>query len=177
LGHRYVRDKRVTTHLLLAARVFGAHKVLYTGQRDEELEKSIQKINETWGGSFKVEYTENWERIIENWKRNEGEIIHLTMYGLPIQDVIHSVRESQRDKLIVVGGAKVPRVVFKMADWNISVTSQPHSEISALCIFLHELFEGKELSKTFENAKIRIIPQADGKKIELTGTLGFTSVS
>jgi len=87
------------------------------------------------------------------------------MYGLPIQSVISPIRESSKDKLVIVGGAKVPGEVFQEADWNVSVTSQPHSEISALCIFLHELFEGRELSRTFEDAKMEIVPQARGKMV------------
>ncbi len=72
---------------------------------------------------------------------------------------------SIKNKLIVVGGSKVPRIVYKLSDWNISVTSQPHSEISALSVFLHDLFEGKELSKIFCNAKLRIVPQSNSKKV------------
>ncbi len=59
----------------------------------------------------------------------------------------------------------MPGAAYELADWNVSVTSQPHSEVSALSIFLHELFGGRELSKTFEDARIRVVPQAKGKKI------------
>ena len=45
------------------------------------------------------------------------------------------------------------------------MTSQPHSEISALALFLHELFEGNELSLKFKDAKIMIVPQKRGKKV------------
>jgi len=165
LKHRLNRDKRASTHLLLAARAFGADGALYSGQRDEKIEESIKKVNEAWGDSFEVEYARHWRRSIEQWKKQGGEVIHLTMYGLPIKDVIELVRESQKDKLIVVGGAKVPGIVYELADWNVSVTSQPHSEISALSVFLHELYEGTELSRTFEGARIRIIPHARGKKV------------
>ena len=165
LGHREPRDKRVTTHLFLAARAFGADKVIYAGQRDERLAERIQKVVKTWGGSFEVEYEKDWRKTIKNWKSQGDEVIHLTMYGLPILDVINLIRESQKDKLVIVGGAKVPGGMFELADWNISVSSQPHSEISALCIFLHELFQGEELSRSFENSKMRIIPHARGKKV------------
>ncbi len=164
LGHRYVRDDRTTTHLFLVARAFGAGKVLYTGQRDKAIEEEVGKVTRAWGGDFEVEYVEDWKRIIIEWKRGEGEVIHLTMYGLPMQEVIVSIRHSSRNKLVIVGGAKVPGEVYRLADWNVSVTSQPHSEVSALSVFLHELFEGKELSKIFEGAKLKIVPQAKGKK-------------
>jgi tRNA (cytidine56-2'-O)-methyltransferase len=165
LDHRHVRDDRTTTHVFLTARAFGASEIIYSGQRDEKLEERIKKITKIWGGSFNVKYERYWKRAIVKWKEEKGELIHLTFYGLPIQDVIDEIRNSRRDKIIVVGGAKVPRLIYEEADWNVSITSQPHSEISALSIFLHELFEGKELTKVFNKAKLKIIPQPKGKKI------------
>lgn len=165
LGHRYVRDDRTTTHLFLAARAFGADGVVYTGQRDREIEVSIREVTETWGGPFEVEYRKDGIGLLEEWREGGGEVIHLTMYGLLIQSVIDNIRSSSADKLVVVGGAKVPKVVYETADWNVAVTPQPHSEVSALSVFLHELFEGGELSKPFENAKLEIVPQAKGKKV------------
>jgi tRNA (cytidine56-2'-O)-methyltransferase len=46
------------------------------------------------------------------------------------------------------------------------VGNQPHSECAALAIFLDRFFEGKPLANPFENAKMTIIPQKRGKKIE-----------
>jgi len=168
LNHRPSRDKRVTTHLLLAARAFGADRAFYGGLRDRKVERSVEKVSESWGGSFEAQYVQNWSRTISQWKENGGEVIHLTMYGLSIQDTIDRIKASPKDKLVVVGGAKVPGEVYGLADWNISVTSQPHSEVSALSIFLHELFEGKELSLSFDKAEVRVVPQARGKKIVRT---------
>jgi len=165
LGHRYVRDDRATTHVFLVARAFGASGVIYSGQRDEKLEERTEEVTEIWGGPFEVEYERSWKQRIAKWKERGGEVVHLTVYGLPIQDVINEIRGSTRDKLIIVGGAKVPGIIYKLSDWNVSVTSQPHSEISALSIFLHELFEGRELSRVFRDAKLRVMPQPKGKKI------------
>ena len=165
LGHRYVRDDRITTHVFLVARAFGASKVVYSGQRDQKLEEKVGEVTKTWGGPFDVEYEDNWRQRIERWKEGNGEVVHLTIYGLPIQDAIHAIRDSVKDKLIVVGGAKVPGIVYRLSDWNVSVTSQPHSEVSALSVFLHELFGGKELAKTFKDAKLSVVPQREGKKV------------
>jgi len=165
IGHRYIRDGRTTTHLFLVARAFGADRVIYTGQRDKGIEGEIREITESWGGSFKVVHIESWESTVKKWREGGGEVIHLTMYGLPIQDVIGKIRASMREKLVAVGGAKVPGSIYKLVDWNVAVTSQPHSEVGALSVFLHELFEGKELSKSFQNAKLVIMPQSKGKKV------------
>lgn len=164
-GHRYVRDDRATTHLFLAARAFGASRVIYTGQRDRKIEEKIEEVTKVWGGVFDVEYTEEGASLLSEWRRGRGQIIHLSMYGLPIQNVIEDIRRSHADKLIVVGGAKVPKFVYEAADWNVAVTSQPHSEIGSLSVFLHEFFEGRELFQSFENAQLVIVPQARGKKV------------
>jgi len=165
IGHRFIRDYRTTTHLFLVARAFGADRVIYTGQRDKGIEEEIREITENWGGTFKVEYAESWESTVKKWREGGGEVIHLTMYGLLIQDVIGQIRDSKRDKLVAVGGAKVPGSMYRLVDWNVAVTSQPHSEVGALSVFLHELFEGEELSKSFQNAKLIIIPHSKGKKV------------
>ncbi len=165
LGHRYIRDDRTTAHLFLVARAFGADRVIYTGHRDREVEASIGKVVKTWGGPFEVDYRKDAIGFLKEWREEGGEVIHLTMYGLPIQTAIESIRSSAKDKLVVVGGAKVPRAIFDVADWNVAVTSQPHSEVSALSVFLHEFFEGKELSKSFENMRLEIVPQAQGKRV------------
>ena len=165
LGHRYVRDDRATTHLFLAARAFGAGRAIYTGQRDRKIEEKIKDLTKVWGGYFDVEYCEEGASVLKAWRRSGGQIVHLSMYGLPIQNVMEEIRRSPVDKLIVVGGAKVPKYVYEAADWNVAVTSQPHSEIGALSVFLHEFFEGRELFQSFENAELVIVPHAKGKKI------------
>ena len=65
----------------------------------------------------------------------------------------------------MVGAQKGPAPIYGLADANIAVTGQPHSEIAALALFLHELFEGKELHKKFPHAEMEISPQARGKKV------------
>ncbi len=165
LDHRLIRDSRTSTHLLLVARAFGANKMLYTGRVDKALEERVKNVVDNWGGSFSIKYCSDWKIAVKEWKIKGGEIIHLTMYGLPLQKVIEKIRLSKKSKLVVVGGSKVPSEIYEIADWNISITSQPHSEIAALSVFLHEFFEGKELIKNFDRAKMKIIPQKRGKKI------------
>lgn len=163
LEHRPERDKRVTTHLFLAARAFGAHSGIYTGIRDPSLEDSIRGVVDRWGGKFKIQHSQNWRTIIDDWS---GDTVHLTMYGLRLQDVVHPIRETGNPKLVVVGGAKVPGGIYGRADWNVGVTSQPHSEVSALAVFLHEYFQGSELSRDFPGASLKIVPSGHGKRVE-----------
>ena len=162
LGHRRIRDQRITSHCALVARTFGANGITYSGEKDENLEKSIKKVVEKWGGSFGIKYEKNWKKIIKNWK---GKTIHLTMHGLPIQDVIKKIKESKKDLMVIIGSQHVPGEVYHLSNWNIAVINQPHSEVAALAVFLDRFFEGKELKKHFQKAKIKITPQEKGKKI------------
>ncbi|MEM2739959.1 MAG: tRNA (cytidine(56)-2'-O)-methyltransferase [Candidatus Bathyarchaeia archaeon] len=165
LGHRIHRDRRITTHVGLAARAFGADGIIISGDMDRAVLNSISRVVEVWGGPFAIHYERGWRKVIEDYRRSGWRIIHLTMYGIPLPDIIDPIRMDPSDKLIVVGSEKVPGVVYKLADWNVAVTSQPHSEVSALAVFLDRLFEGREFYREFTSAMLKIIPQERGKKV------------
>lgn len=166
LDHRRVRDARITTHVCLTARAFGASKVILSGDEDKKIMENIRDVVKRWGGDFEIEYIKNWDKFIEEWKMSGGEVVHLTMYGEAVQDITDKIRESSKDKLVIVGGSRVPSKVYQDADWNVSVTNQPHSEVSALSIFLHTLFEGKEYEIDFNNSELKVIPTAHGKQVQ-----------
>jgi tRNA (cytidine56-2'-O)-methyltransferase len=162
LGHRKFRDERISTHCGLVARALGANGIIYSGEKDDGIIESVKNVVKKWGGKFEISYEENWRKVLKNWN---GKIIHLTMYGIPIQNKINEIRKCNEDLLIVVGSEKVPLEVYKLADWNIAITNQPHSEVAALAIFLDKFFIGEELNINFENPKVKIIPQEKGKKL------------
>ncbi|WP_332449298.1 tRNA (cytidine(56)-2'-O)-methyltransferase [Methanoculleus sp.] len=162
IGHRPERDARVTTHVGLAARALGA-RGMYLAADDPGVAASIEDVADRWGGDFYVENDVKWRRCIQDWKASGGKVAHLTMYGLRMTDVIDEVRSQER-VLVVVGAEKVPGEIYGLADYNVSVTTQPHSEISSLALFLDHLFEGKELNREYPDAKIRIEPTKVGKK-------------
>ncbi|MEM4541786.1 MAG: tRNA (cytidine(56)-2'-O)-methyltransferase [Desulfurococcaceae archaeon] len=165
-GHRPGRDKRITTHVLLVARAFGANGFILGDVVDETLLKAYQKVVSTWGGNLQFEMGVDSEKYCLNWRKN-GIIVHLTMYGLPVDDVIGEIRSSQKDLLVVVGAKKVPRFFYEIADYNVAIGNQPHSEVAALAVFLDRLFEGKELYLKFDNAKLEVVPSARGKKVRI----------
>jgi len=162
IGHRPERDQRVTTHVGLAARALGA-RGMYLAADDRGVVASIQDVVSRWGGDFFVEDGVKWRQCIRDWKAGGGIVVHLTMYGLPMTDLVDEIRSLDR-VLIVVGAEKVPGEVYGLADYNVSVTTQPHSEISSLALFLDRLFEGSELNREYPDAKIRIEPAKAGKK-------------
>jgi tRNA (cytidine56-2'-O)-methyltransferase len=87
------------------------------------------------------------------------------MYGIHVDDAVAEIRASPRDKLVVVGGPKVPAEVFELADYNVAVGHQPHSEVAALAVFLDRLFQGSTLHALPEDAKLVIEPMRRGKRV------------
>lgn len=167
LDHRIGRDTRITTHVCLTSRAFGASKIYLAGQEDTKLMKNVEDIVERWGGDFKVEYIKNFMSLILKWREDGGKIVHLTMYGSQAIEKIDEIRESNKDILIIVGGPKVPTEVYDNADWNISITNQPHSEVSSLGVFQHLLMDGKEFDLEFEKPVFEVIPSEYGKKVNV----------
>ena len=167
LGHRLVRDDRTTTHVALVSRALGCKKIFMSDVDDSILE-TMKKVSADWGGSreFDIEIIQNWKSIINSWKKNKGIVIHLTMYGVNIENLSLDFG-SKKNILIVVGASKVPKEVYSLADMNIAVGNQPHSEIAALAIFLDRFFKGKELISPFPNAKMSIIPSSHGKRVKI----------
>ncbi|MFQ5970192.1 MAG: tRNA (cytidine(56)-2'-O)-methyltransferase [Nitrososphaerales archaeon] len=160
IGHRYVRDYRVTTHVALVARAFGAEKMVVVNV-EGEIKKTIKKVNERWGGDFEVEEVSNWKSIIKEWKDTGKKIVHLTMYGINVDYVIEQIKKDNKDLMIVIGAEKVPKELYDISNYNVSISTQPHSEIAALAIFLDRFFEGKQLKQEFKG-KMKIVPTAKG---------------
>lgn len=143
LGHRISRDKRTSTHIALVSRAFGAEEVVFDAS-DPDIEKSLDRVCREWGGNIRLSEIKNWKKYVEEFK---GEKIHLTMYGVNINDCIEKIASSKKDKLIIVGGQKVPSEIYKLADYNVAIGNQPHSEVAALAVFMDRLCQGKELEK------------------------------
>jgi tRNA (cytidine56-2'-O)-methyltransferase len=162
LNHRRERDKRISTHIGLVSRAFLADKIVYSGEHDEILINSVNKASKAWGGEFYAEYSKVYKKAIKDFKQKGFKVVHLTMYGLLLNEKIGRIK-SEKNLLIVVGGEKVPRDVYEMADYNISITGQPHSEVAALAIILDRIADGRELSSEIKGAKKRIKPNACGK--------------
>lgn len=153
LGHRIVRDKRITTHCCLVSRAFGASKIILSGEEDKRLVEGVDKIKEQWGGKFEIGYREDWKKVLKEYRADGWKIAHLTMYG---HDVDLKKKEMQAEEkiLLIIGAEKVPIEVYKEADYNVAVKNQPHSEVAALAIVLDRLgIEGD-----FSGAKKEIVP-------------------
>lgn len=167
IGHRPYRDKRITTHVALVSRAFGASRIL-VDYKDDVLEETVNKVTENFGGDFFIDTGINWSRELKTFK---GLKVHLTMYGMPVEKVINDIRSrfSNEDCMIVVGAEKVPPEAYQECDYNVAIMNQPHSEVSALAIFLDRLFDGKE-KITGKRSKFRITPMERGKMVTIFPT-------
>ena len=160
IGHRISRDKRITTHVALVARAFGADNILIDSN-DRKIEESIESTCARFGGNFKIESGVDRKKIIREW---DGLIVHLTMYGDKLDKSIEKI-DRNKDLLIIVGAEKVPPYIYERADFNVSIGNQPHSEVAALAIFLDRYNDGRWTKKEF-NGKIQILPSNKGKKVK-----------
>jgi len=169
IGQRVVRDDRVTTHVALVARAFGASKI-YMNEVNPEIKDTLNKINCTWGGNFEIEFISDWKKVIKEKKTNSVKIVHLTMYGENINKLT-TFLQKEENILIVVGAEKVPREVYDFADYNVAIGNQPHSEISALAVLLDRIQEGSQFLTKFENPAREIIPTKRGKNVIMKETM------
>ncbi len=159
IGHRIDRDKRITTHVALVARAFGADTI-FISTKDDNIKKNILSVDKRFGGDFQIETGIDPKKIIKAWR---GTIVHLTMYGEELEKAVHQI-DKAKDLLVIVGAEKVPPYFYNIADLNISVGNQPHSEVAALAIFLDRYTKGAWMKKQF-HGNLEIIPAAKGKKV------------
>lgn len=159
LGHRKGRDKRVTTHVGLVARAFGADELLLCVM-DEGIENTLRDVTARFGGDFRVKSGISWRKIIKKWV---GVKVHLTMYGENIEDVLPKIPKD-KDMLLILGAEKVPGEIYKIADFNVAVGNQPHSEVAALAVFMDRFLGGKGIGKDF-HGRMKIAPSKSGKKV------------
>lgn len=156
IGHRPERDRRVTTHVALTGRAFGAAG-MYLAADDPGVKRSVEDVVARWGGGFFVENNVSWRSCIRRWQEDGGIVVHLTMYGETLPSALPRLRGHEK-LLLVVGAEKVPGELYGLADCNISVTSQPHSEIASVAVFLDNLFQGAEFGIAYPDAPMQIRP-------------------
>ena len=91
------------------------------------------------------------------------------MYGQNINNIETKIRNEDKI-MIVVGAEKVPREIYELADYNVAVGNQPHSEVSALGVLLDRIQHGKQFEFKFKNPERVIIPQEQGKYVKMNKT-------
>jgi tRNA (cytidine56-2'-O)-methyltransferase len=164
LGHRRERDKRITSHLGLTARAFGADEIILAGEEDNSPLETWSSVSNRFGGNFSCRYESKPLRLLRNTSNDKSTtIIHLTMYGENMEKIVPKITKNKAI-LIVVGGAKVPGEVYSLADYNISIGNQPHSEVAALALFMDAWFGEAGSQRQFEDARL-VIEGVNGGKV------------
>ena len=167
LGHRPERDQRVTTHVGLTARALGASGMLLASD-DRGVINSINELTGRWGGDFFARSVDSWKQEVRKWQDSGGKVVHLTMYGRNLPGVLDEISGTE-SVMVVVGAEKVPPDIYQVADWNVAVGNQPHSEIASLAVFLDRINAAKgiePLTQGFPGGKLKIIPHEQGKLVE-----------
>ena len=164
IGHRPQRDQRVTTHVGLTARAMGCSG-MFLASKDKGIVQSIADVQNRFGGDFFVTDDTGWKSCINEWKAAGGIVVHLTMFGLNLPDIGAEISHRPEKILIVIGAEKVPGEVYELADYNLAISNQPHSEISSLAIFLYYLYGNAGLTREFSDGLLRVIPCAHGKQV------------
>lgn len=164
LGHRPQRDKRITTHVCLTARALGATRVRIA-EEDAGVVTSVSDVAGRFGGDFTVEDGTGWKGPVKQWKAAGGQVVHLTMYGERLGDAVPKILDGPEDVLVVVGAEKVPADLYDLADHNVAVGNQPHSEVAALALLMDRLRGGAWEDDVFPDAEVEVRPSPRGKDV------------
>ncbi len=164
LGHRPQRDKRITTHVCLTARALGARRV-HIAEQDPSVTTSVRDVAARFGGNFDIQDGTGWKGLIRAWKDQGGQVAHLTMYGQPLSEAAPRIQDRGTPVLVVVGAEKVPAELYDLADENVAIGNQPHSEVAALALLLDRLRQGNWENDVFEGGEIQVHPSSRGKKV------------
>jgi tRNA (cytidine56-2'-O)-methyltransferase len=135
---------------------------MYLHPPDVAVAESLRRVAAKWGGSFEVLPVTNWRTIV---REHPGGVVHLTMYGLDLERLLPRLRR-ESSLLFVVGGAKVPPELYRLADFNVAVGGQPHSEVAALAVALERVL-GPPRRGSARGARLRIVPSARGKRVRV----------
>ncbi len=139
--------------LALTARAFGAQSITFTTRANKKLVSYIKRTNGRWGGKFEVCFDKDWRKAIERSRNYEK--VYLTLGGIPINKIIYRIR-TYKNVMLIVTLQNDERTFEGVADFNVSITNQPHSTISSVAVFLHMFYSGRELAIRFNNAKYKI---------------------
>jgi tRNA (cytidine56-2'-O)-methyltransferase len=144
--------------LCLTSRALGASEIIFIGKKsDSKILHYMESLNKKWGGRFKVKFTKSSKEALKSASKYAK--VYLTRYGMPLQEKSYTLRTYKNMLLIVTLQDKDEmNPMHKIADFNISVSSQPHCSAAAIAIFLHEFYNGRELAMHFENAQFKLVP-------------------
>ena len=156
--------REVMIDICMTSRAFGASKVAFTIKEDRKVQNTLRKVSKEWGGKFSIAFNTDYMKMIGNSPNYKT--VFLTQYGVPVEKVKHSIRTYKNMTIVVALSSKYTQKLMEVADFNVSITTQPHSSTSAIAVFLNTYFNGRENAIQFENATTKIIPAERGIHIQ-----------
>ena len=140
----------------------GANHFVLCGDEDQGVLETLSDVTDNFGGTFSSEHHAKPMGFLRHFAKQGGRIVHLTMYGEP-----HDTVKIPTDTpiAVVVGGAKVPGEIYKLANYNVAIGHQPHSEVAALALFMSELMGGVAGPAQFPGARLEIQSHPSGKVV------------
>ena len=169
LGHRRGRDPRISTHVGLVARAFGAQRFLLAGEADNDVLSNLREVSERFGGEFEATHEDSALGWLKRFTTDAGDgkpgvAVHLTMYGEQHEKAISEIPRD-RPLAVVVGGAKVGKEYYEVCQHNVAVGNQPHSEVAALAVFMAAFLGGMPGANQFSGGQLEIRPSTRGKDV------------
>lgn len=152
--------------LCLTARAFGAAEITLVGRNDPKLLKYMNGLNKKWGGSFRVKFVKNYKDALKSASKYTK--VYLTRFGMALQSKSY-ILKTYKNMVLIVSTKDVSKQLHQIADYNISISTQPHCGAAAIAIFLHEFYNGRELAMHFENAKLKLVPSEHGIGVKRIG--------
>ena len=150
--------------ICLTARALGASEIMFTRGKEARIARYMNSLEREWGGTFKVSFNIDYRKAMA--EANNYMKVYLTRYGVPLNKLIYQIKTYKNIMLIVSSIKASSLSMHRIADFNASVTDQPHCSAAAIAIFLHEFYEGRELAVHFENSKYKVIPKEHGINVE-----------
>ncbi len=152
--------------LCMISRAFGASNITFCphkGGAEARLKRAMKQISKKWGGEFSVFFCDKWEKYIKG-KKNYLKI-YLTRYGMPISKMRYRI-STYKNILLIASFSESVKSAYDAADFNISISSQPHTCGSSIAIFLHDFYQGRELAMHFENSRYKVVPSEHGVEVK-----------
>lgn len=140
--------------LCMTARALGASDITFTCRKSPKLVDEVRKLNWKWGGKFDVHFTDNYRKHLDSVGKNY-KLVYLTRFGTPLSKISYPIK-TYKNLVLIITEREGIETIQKLADFNVSVSSQPHASISALAIFLHTFYNGRELAIRFGHPHYRI---------------------
>ena len=102
--------------------------IYMTGVSNGSINDTVSSVSKRWGGRFKVEIIQDWKSLAKLGKRKVAKWLTLQCMASILMISLKGCAK-KTSLLVIIGAEKVPQEAHDLADYNIAIGNQPHSEI------------------------------------------------